>query len=294
MFKNCCGCPSKKGERKDSIEENYVEKNEKEEKETTITFEMGGKLASATSENVIAQTEVKKPENDENSDQVTKIVESSQSSNRKMSGPKKAKPRLSISTEVKIIPTNFPEDLEDVRFEEYSELEEREKDKKGKEGSKEGEGEKGKNENVVVVVGDNKDDDEDDDEDDENEPESLSLSVKNIDGKIIRRSVSEESCRKPSPEEVETTRTVSPLSDEVFVAGEKSHLELPLNNLGVKIENMPSAMSLNIPGKKPLINAQKRVSMPAVLPKWLSEEEETGGSQEPPATPVSQNNLWII
>lgn len=255
MFKNCCGCPSKKASRKESKEKE--EEDEKKEAET-----MSGEVVKQKIEEtakIIAQKGVE--ENPCNTGNIPK----------KASSMKKPKPRLSISAEVKIIPTNFPDDLEDIPYEEEGESQ--------KETVKEEENEEEGGGGGGVA----KEEEEDEDEDDDSE--SVTISVKNIDGKIIRKSVSEDDPVKPSADG--ETRTISPLSDEVFVAGEKSHLELPLHNLGVKIQPSTPDATQPVSPKKLATHCQKRVSMPAVLPRWLSEEEETGGTHEPPATPVS-------
>lgn len=253
MFKNCCGCPGKKAVRKESEEEEDDNKSEKEDnKVLTCEVEVDQPKNAETAKS-IAQVEI--PKIKENFSDIGLL-------RPKASSMKKPKPRLSISTEVKIIPSNFPEDYDDAPFEEENEP------------TKE-EGKK------------------DEDEEEEEDTEVIKIPVKNIDGKVIRRSVSEENSRRASEEEKEEKgekRAVSPLSDEVFVANEKSHLELPLHNLGVKLDTSPLPGKIDLSGspKKPSLFSQKRVSMPAVLPKWLSEEEETGGSQEPPVTPVSR------
>lgn len=86
----------------------------------------------------------------------------------------------------------------------------------------------------------------------------------------------------------------SPLSDEVF-AGEGC--DPPRANLGVSPKgplpqavDFPRSPALEVPlsprGKAPTPHP-KRASMPSILPRWLSEDEdEIGGSLEPPVTPV--------
>lgn len=86
----------------------------------------------------------------------------------------------------------------------------------------------------------------------------------------------------------------SPLSDEVF-AGEGC--DPPRANMGVSPKGaippaveFPRSPALEVPlsprGKAPTPHP-KRASMPSILPRWLSEDEdEIGGSLEPPVTPV--------
>lgn len=267
MFKNCCGCQSKKTNRKESDEDEDEEETKEKENDNQINNAIE-QTNEATAE-VIAQKEKitdgkiedeKKMETAPDREAVPEIVQ------RKTS-LKKPKPRLSISTEVKIIPSNFPEDLEDLDQEEEEEETTR------------------------------KEEDEEDDEEEEEEggAEEIKITIKNIDGKIIKKSLTDESPGKLSPHASETDRPTSPLSDEVFVASEQGGLELPLHNLGVKvdvIEKQALACGLDIPlsprGQMPTPHPVKRGSMPAVLPRWLSEEEdEHGGTHEPPATPVS-------
>lgn len=269
MFKNCCGCQSKKANYKESDEDEDEEETKEKENDNQINNAI--EQTNEATADVIAQKEKiiegkiedeKKVETaappDTDREAVPEIVQ------RKTS-LKKPKPRLSISTEVKIIPSNFPEDLEDVAGEE-----EEEEIRKKEEG-------------------------EEEEEDEDEPPEEIKITIKNIDGKVIKKSLTDESPRKLSPPASETDRPTSPLSDEVFVASEQGGLELPLHNLGVKvdvIEKQAAACGLEIPvsprGQMPTPHPAKRSSMPAVLPRWLSEEEdEHGGTHEPPATPVS-------
>ncbi|KAK6631207.1 hypothetical protein RUM43_014303 [Polyplax serrata] len=263
MFKNCCGCQSKKANRKDS--EDKGDENETKEK-SKETVECVKETAQEIAK-VVAQAQAPKF-NEGSKEKPVEVVQ------RLTSSMKKPKPRLSISCEVKIIPTNFPDDLEDIPYEEEAETSK--KDSVAEVDEKSGE--------------DNVEDDDDDVEDED--PESITISVKNIDGKIIRKSVTEEELIEPPAPDVEA-RTISPLSDEVFVAGEKSHLELPLHNLGVKLPVSPPGANESLSPKKHPSRSQKRVSMPAVLPRWLSDEEESGGVHEPPATPVARDELAL-
>lgn len=109
-----------------------------------------------------------------------------------------------------------------------------------------------------------------------------------------RLSISTEVKIIPSGLDVEETEeeAQSPLSDEVF-AGEGSDPPrgnlgvIPMGALGV---DFPRSPVLEVPlsprGKAPTPHP-KRASMPAVLPRWLSEDDEGGGLLEPPVTPVS-------
>jgi len=199
MF-SCCGCNVKSAARGDSDDENY-------DNEKRNHGESDGELKSI--DNKGYQEEKENPvSNNECPDHVS-VSEQPAALPYRKSSIKKPKPRLSISTEVKIIP------------------------------------------DPVICV-------------------ELQDKVEN-----------EEDCH-------------SPLSDEVF-AGAGS--DPPRGNLGVvpagaACLEFPRSPLLDVPSSpraKPPTPHPKRASMPAVLPQWLSEEEDEGGGQlEPPVTPVRQ------
>lgn len=275
MFKNCCGCQSKKTNRKESEDDEEEEEEEAETKEKENDNQINNAIekTNEATAGVIAQKEnlvEEKREEFEIKEEKKKVSPEQEPLPeivQRKTSLKKPKPRLSISTEVKIIPSNFPEDLEDLPGDDEEPPREDETTKK---------------------------EDEDDEED---EPaEEIKITIKNIDGKVIKKSLTDESPGKLSPPAIDAERPTSPLSDEVFVTSEQGGLELPLHNLGVKvdvIEKQALACGLDIPlsprGQAPTPHPVKRSSMPAVLPRWLSEddEDEKGGTHEPPATPVS-------
>lgn len=312
MFKNCCGCANNKTKRRSSEDnENEEETKEKEVDNKTgspldTTNEPAREIAQNVKDQNVANANNAGP--DPTSEKVKDVKPSSTAEPeavpdivQRKTSLKKPKPRLSISTEVRIIPTNFPEDLEFDTGEEEPENE----TKEGAEGEEE--------------------------EEEEEEIEDRKISVKNIDGKVIKRSSagSGESPTKPSQSGV-AERTISPLSDEVFVTSEQGGLELPLHNLGVKMDRIPLqtlGCKMDAPpsprGQTPTPHPVKRgslppgpedwipdddddddekggpkkptaksVPIPPSLEAWLAQEDdETGGTQEPPATPVSQHLL---
>lgn len=251
MFKNCCGCAGKQTKRDESEEDEDEEEKEKKERDNRINREIEEENEATARE--IAQKEI------------AAEVRPKEPEVQRKSSLKKPKPRLSISTEVKIIPSNFPDGMPEFPDEAEEE------------------------------AGEEKKEEEEEDE----EPEDAPLPVKNIDGKIIKKSATDEdNGAEPSPQNATTPsdRPVSPLSDEVFVANEKSALHLPLHNLGVKIGSTQTTghfLEIPVSPKNQASSTQtpNRGSMPAVLHKWLSEEEdEMSGTHEPPATPVSRGS----